>query len=374
MRVVKRFLIFLIIPFSLVFFSGCSNSSEWNAIQQGKELKIAILVPSSNYEGKSSFISGIKLAIENAKGKGYKVSYKVFSDDDNFDKGVALAKEIINNKDYQMAFSFQNMDTFDTVAKLFEEAHKPLFSIEGADDATMKKQNKYIFNLQTSAENFGKAAGRYAVKKGYKKIAIAHSEYSFEYNFVEGFNDSVDEDSSVKVVDIVAGPYKEQELEEIFDRWSTLGTDAIVLSFSDVSWGIKLISLIKSKYPNIAIVTDPYFNDKSLYKGYEKYLEGAVMPSNYPLGSSDKLEKFYTEHKSNLNVSSIPLAAQGYDLVNMIVLKMQNNSSVEEFIDAMKTNEGYEGVAAIKFNSKGDFEDEPDYLIIKNGELEKLSI
>ena len=157
MRVVKRFLIFLIIPFSLVFFSGCSNSSEWNAIQQGKELKIAILVPSSNYEGKSSFISGIKLAIENAKGKGYKVSYKVFSDDDNFDKGVALAKEIINNKDYQMAFSFQNMDTFDTVAKLFEEAHKPLFSIEGADDATMKKQNKYIFNLQTSAENFGKA-------------------------------------------------------------------------------------------------------------------------------------------------------------------------------------------------------------------------
>ena len=374
MKLVKRFLIFLLIPFSLISFTGCKNSSDWNAIQQGKELKIAILVPSADYEEKSSFMAGIKLATEDVKGKGYKVSYKTFSDDDNYDKGVALAKEIIKNNEYQMAFSFQNMDTFDTVSKLFEEANKPLFSIEGADDATMNRSNKYVFNLQTTAENFGKAAGRFAVSKGSKKIAIAHSGNSFEYNFIEGFNDVVDEDSSAKVVDITVGPYKEQDFEGIFSRWSTLGTDTVVLSFADLSWAMKLISLIKSKNPNIQIVADPYFNNKSCYKGYEKYVEGMVMPSNYHVNTSNNLKKFYEEHKSSLKVSSIPLAVQGFDLVNMIVLKMQNNSTTLDIVNSMKANEGYDGVASLKFNAIGNLEDEPDYLIVKNGELEEIKI
>lgn len=374
MRLVKRFLIFLLIPFSLIFFTGCKNSSDWNVIQQGKELKIAILVPSEDYEEKSSFIAGIKLATEDVKGKGYKVSYKTFSDDDNYDKGVALAREIIKNNEYQMAFSFQSMDTFDTVAKIFEEANKPLFSIEGADDSTMNRSNRYVFNLQTTAENFGKAAGKFAVGKGYKKIAIAHSENSFEYNFIEGFNDAVDEDSSAKVVDITAGPYKEQDFENIFSRWSALGTDAVLLSFADLNWAMKLISLIKTKNPNIQIIADPYFNNKSYYKGYEQYLEGMVMPSNYHVNTSNNLKKFYEEHKSSLKVSSIQFAAQGFDLVNMIVLKMQNNSTVLDFANSMRASEGYDGVSSLKFNKVGNLEDEPDLLVVKSGELEEIKI
>jgi ABC-type branched-subunit amino acid transport system substrate-binding protein len=374
MKLVKRFLIFLLIPFSLISFTGCKNSSDWNAIQQGKELKIAILVPSADYEEKSSFMAGIKLATEDVKGKGYKVSYKTFSDDDSYEKGVALAREIIKNDEYQMAFSFQNMDTFDTVAKIFEEANKPLFSIEGADDATMNRSNRYVFNLQTTAENFGKAAGKFAVGKGYKKIAVAHSENSFEYNFIEGFNDAVDEDNTVKVVDITAGPYKEQDFEGIFSRWSALGTDAVVLSFADLNWAMKLMSLIKSKNPNMAIIADPYFNNKSYYKGYEKYVEGMVMPSNYPTSTSIKLKTFYEEHKTSLKVPSVPLAAQGFDLVNMIVLKMQNNSTVLEFVNSMKANEGYEGIASLKFNAKGNLESEPNLLVVRNSELEEIEI
>ena len=374
MKVLKRFLSLLLIPLSFVILTGCTNSSDWNAIKNGKEMKIAILVSEEGYEEESTFVAGIKLAIEDAMGKGYKVSYKIFNDENNFDKGVSIAKEIVNNKDYQMAFSFQNMDTFDTISKLFEEGKKPLFSLEGAYDKTMNKGNKYIFNLQSSAENLGIAAGKYAVKKGFKRIAIAHSKGDFELNFIEGFNDSIDKDSNVNVVDSVMGPNKEQEFESVYNRWDILGIDAVVISFEDIDWGMDLIKLIKTKNPNIAIIADPYFNSPTLLKEYAQYVENMVIPSNFPLDATTSLNKFYSDYKSKISTSLTPFVAQGFDLVNIIVEKMQNNASVDEFINAMKSDEEYTGVTKIKFNLNGSFEGDANYITVKNGIRENLKI
>lgn len=374
MKIVRKFFSLLLIPLCFLLITGCTNSSNWNAIKDGKELKIAILVSSDDYEDKSSFLAGVKLAIESAAGKGYKVSYKLFNDEGNFDNGVAMAKEVLKSNEYQMAFSFQSMDTFDTVAKLFEEGQKPLFAIDGADDGTMKKVSKYVFNLQTSAENLGVAAGQYAVKKGYKSIAIAHSGNDFELNFCEGFNDAIDSGSNIMVVDSVMGPNKEQEFGSVWSRWNTLGVDVVLLSFEDLDWAMNLIKLIKTKNPNIAIIADPYFNSSSKLKEYKDYVEGMVIPSNLPVDSSAKLNKFYGDNRSKINTSSIPLVAQGFDLVNMIVEKMQNNDTVDDFVTALKSNDGYEGVTKIKFNARGVFEREPNYLIVKNGAVAKLEV
>ena len=374
MRVIRKVLSFLLIPLSIVFFTSCTNSSNWNAIKDGKELKIAILASSDEYEEKSTFLAGVKLAIEDAKGKGYKVSYKIFNDGGNFDNGVAMAKEVIKNDEYKMAFSFQSMDTFDTVAKLFEEAKKPLFAIDGADDGTMKKVSKYVFNLQSSAEALGTSAGQYAVKKGYKSIAMAHSGNDFEVNFCEGFSDSVDSDSSIMVLDSVMGPTKEQEFESVWNRWNILDVDTVLLSFDNLDWAFEFIKLIKSKNPNITIIADPYFNTSSYLEEYKDAAEGMVVPSNYPVDSTSKLNKFYSDYKSKMSIDPTPLTAQGFDLINMIVEKMQNNETVDDFVTAMKSNDGYEGITKIKFNQSGGFERDPNYLIVKNGTRTKADL
>jgi len=374
MQLVKRFFCFLLAPLIMVLFTGCNNASQWNSIKAGNELKIAVLAGSNEYEEQSTFLAGVKLAIDDLKGKGYKVSYKLFVDDNNFDKGVSLAKEIINNKEYKMAFSFQNMDTLDTVAKLFEDAKKPLFIIDGASDRTMKKVSKYVFNLVSSAENMGFFAGKYAVKQGYKSVAIAHDNTSFTIDFIEGFNDAIYEDSSVTVVDSVRGPTKEQEFGSVYSRWESLGIDCILISFDDTSWSAELINLIRSKKPDIAIITDPYMNSPSLAKQYAQAMEGVVMPSSSPVGATSGLNKFYQEYRAKVTTSLTPLVAQGFDLLNMIVSKMQDNTTVEEFTSAMKSNDGYKGVTTIKFNANGGFEENPNYLIIKNGAIVKLDV
>ena len=374
MRAIRKILSFLLIPLIVVFFTSCTGTSIWNAIKDGKELKIAILASSDEYEEKSTFLAGVKLAIEEAKGKGYKVSYKIFNDEGNFDNGVAMAKEVIKNDEYKMAFSFQSMDTFDTVAKLFEEAKKPLFAIDGADDGTMKKVSKYIFNLQSSAEALGAAAGQYAVKKGYKSIAMLHSGNDFELNFCEGFSDSIDSDSSIMVVDSVMGPNKEQELESVFNRWNILDVDTVLLTFDDLDWAFEIIKLIKARNPNITIIADPYFNTLSYLKQYKDSSEGMIIPSNYPVDSTSKLSKFYSDNKSKLSINPTPLTAQGFDLLNMIIEKMQNNETVDDFVNAMKSNDGYDGITKIKFNEKGGFEREPNYLIVKNGAVVKVDL
>ncbi len=374
MKLIRKFLVFLLIPLSLLLFSGCKDSSVWNTITSRKELKIPILVSDSDFESKSSFLAGIKVAIEDAQSKGYKLSYKIFNDNGNFDKGVALAKGIIGNKEYPLALSFQSMDTLDTVTKLFDEAKKPLFAINGLDDNTLRKGMKYIFSLMSSAEDLGISAGRYAVKKGFKSVAIAHSQYSYEINFFEGFNDAIDEDESVNVYDSVQGPYKEKDFDSVWNRWNALGIDAVLLSFADVEWGMNLIELIKTRDPNIAIIADQYFNDPDNLKKYEKSVEGMVMPSNYPVDSGDKLSKFYSDYKSKFSISPTALTAQGFDLVNMIISKMQNCSDVDEFVNAMKSEDGYVGVSELKFNASGSLNRDPNFLIVKSGTVSKLDI
>ncbi len=372
MKILRKFLFLLLIPLSLFLFTGCNNSSVWNVVSSGKEVKIPLLVSSSGFEAESSFFDGAKIAMEEAKSKGIKLSYKILNDGGNFDRGVALAKEVINNKDYPLALSFQSMDTLDTVSKLFDEAKKPLFAVDGLDDNVLRKNMKYVFSLTSSAEDLGIAAGRYVVKNGYKSIATAHSQYSYEINFLEGFSDAIDEDESVTIYDSVQGPYKEKDFESVWDRWSTLGIDAVLLSFADVEWGMKLIELIKTKDPNIAIIADQYFNYGEYLKTYERYVEGMVMPSNYPVDSGSKLSKFYSDYKSKFSIDPTALTAQGFDLVNMIISKMQSSSDVDSFVDAMKSEDGYVGVGEIKFNSNGSLNREPNFIIVKNGAVKKL--
>ncbi|MDQ5984100.1 MAG: amino acid ABC transporter substrate-binding protein [Eubacteriales bacterium SKADARSKE-1] len=353
--------------FCMTLFSGCVTSSEWNPLKSGGEVKIAVLGSSSVFEERKDFFAGVDLAIEDLAQKNVKVSYKFFDDEGNYDKGVSLAKEVAEDSTYLLAFSLQNFETVDTISSLFEESKKPLVIVDGCYDSTMEKGYNYIFNLTVSAKDAGNALGQYAINHSYKWVSISHSgKYSLD--FQEGFRDATENSSTSNIVDLVAGPNKDSEVEATIARWKELGVQAVVLSFDDMDWAVQLVKQIKTLCPEMQIMGDQYFNNLGYMNDYGQYLEGLVMSSSFPVDSNDRLQNFYNNYESRITYLDITsITAQGYDIVNMIVDKLDDVSNVTDFISGLKSTGGYEGITGIKFKLNGCINKTPKYWIVKNG-------
>lgn len=348
-------------------FSGCSSSNKFNTLKSNKTINIAILgSEKEDIAERQDFFAGVNIAIEELAKVGVNVKYKVFNDDGSFDAGVSNARAVIADKDYMLAFTSQAYETVDTVAKLFEDAQKPLIVIDGSFDETMEKNYNYILNLTLSAQDQGRALGSYAVNCGYKWIAVAHSNTKYNLDFVEGFDDSVDQSTSSKIIDSVGKLEKASDFPEVLTRWQTLGVDAVVLSYENTDWAMELVKLIRENAPNIAILSDSYFNNLSYMDRYADYLQGVVMPSSYPVDSNERLEKFYNDYEERSNVPLTSISAQGFDTVKMIVEKLSNANTAAEFMSAMKAPEGYEGITGLKFTQSGQLNKEAKYWVIKD--------
>ena len=307
------------------------------------------------------------MAIKEQAEKGVTVKYKLFNDDDNYDTGVTNAKQIINDENYVMAFTFQEFEIVDTISALFDEAKKPLFVIDGCYDKTMKSGYNYVMNMTVSAEDAGNALGKYAIDHKYKWVAVAHSNSDYSIDLQEGFYDAVNGSGVTNVIDSVSGPNKASEFDDVILRWQVLGVQAVVISLDDMDWSFELIKLIKEKDPNIVILGDQYFDDLRYMDKYGQYLEGLVMPSSYPVDSNEELQKFYDKYESQVEYLDITsVTAQGYDLTNMIVQKLENANTSEEFVNEMLNKDGYDGVTDIKFKQNGSLNKDPKYWIVKN--------
>lgn len=362
----KVFSILLAVILSMVLFTGC-GASTWNPLKQGKELNIAFLGSNKSFEERQDFIAGVDLAIKEQAEKGVNVKYKLFNDDDNYDTGVTNAKQIVNDETYTMAFTFQSFEIVDTISALFDEAKKPLFVIDGCYDKTMKSGYNYVMDMTVSAEDAGNALGKYAIDHKYKWVAVAHSNSDYSLDFQEGFYDAVSGSGVTNVVDLVSGPNKASEFDDVILRWQVLGVQAVVVSFDDMDWAVELVKMIKQKDPNMVILGDQYFNNLSYMDDYGQYLEGMVMPSSYPIDSNSELQKFYDKYESQVQYLDITsITAQGYDLTNMIVKKLDNANTSEEFVKEMLNENGYDGVTGIKFKQNGSLDKNPKYWVVKN--------
>lgn len=366
MRKIASFILTFI--FCSLIFTGCNSSDEFNTLASKKTVNIAVLgSENTDIAERKDFFAGVDLAINELKSKGITVTYKVFDDKGSFDLGVSNAKSVAENDNYMMAFTLQPYETIDTVAKIFEDAKKPLIVVDGCYDQTMELGYKYILNLTLSAEDQGKSLGKYAADKGYKWIAVAHSMSSYNLDFVEGFGDSINESDKSKIIDSVGDLNKPVNFDEVIARWEVLGVDTVVLSYEDMDWAVELVKLIRERHPEITILTDSYFNNLSYMENYAQYLEGIIMPSSYPVDSNDRLQKFYDENESKVTYLDITsISAQGYDIINMIVEKLKDANTSMDFMNAMKSLEGYEGVTGIKFTQSGQLNKEAKYWIIKD--------
>ncbi len=368
----------LVLIFSMTVFAGCGSSNKDTAPKYGEsaEIKMVVLGSAEQFEKRQDFFVGMDLAIKELKESGVTVTYEKIDDGKSRDNGVALAKDVAKDGKYTLAFTLQNSDTVESVADIFEQAGKPLIIVNEVFDSTMNKNYSYVLAGVISAEAAGKALAKLCESKGIKWVATAHSSSQYENMLARGFNNAATDSKSVYLLDSTAGPNRVSEFATVWDRWNTLGVQAALVSFDDPEWACELIQMIKSQNKNILILGDAQFNDLALMNEYKDSLEGMIVAGSYGVAHEEKLQAFYNKYEKKvmdeigLDITSV--TAQAYDFVHMIAQNVKKSGDAQEFMKHMKSTEGYPGVTDVKFNAKGQLEEDPNYWTVKNGQMYRM--
>lgn len=375
----KLFGLMLALVFSLAIFSGCSSSNQ-NVVPtygESAEIKAAVLGSAEQFETREDFFIGMDLAINELKENGISFSYEKIDDGQSRDSGVAMAKDVANDSKYTLAFTLQKDDTVESVADIFDNAKKPLIIVNEVFDSTMNKGYEYILAGVVSAETGGKALANYCEANGIKWVATSHSSSQYENMFARGFNDMAMTSKSIYLADSTSGPYRTSEISGVWERWTTLGVQAALVSFDDVEWACELISTIKSQNKDMVILGDAKFNDLEMMNKYKDSLEGMIVAGSYGVASDEKLQAFYNKYEQQVmkergfDITSV--TAQAYDFVHMIAQNVKKSTDAQSFMKNMKSSEGYPGVTDVKFNAKGQLDETPNFWTVKNGQMYRLA-
>lgn len=364
-----------------VLLTGCfSQKATWSPISKTDitgDINIAVIGPKKYLDARTAFFNGMNLAMEEIRSTGIKIEYEVFDDDGNYNNGVTIAKTIATDDKFMMAFTFQDFDVVDTVADVFEQNKKPLVIADGCYDYTMQKKKEYVLNALITGVDAGQSLGRYIVEKGYKWLAISHSDTDFERGVSDGVEDKTT-NTGTKLIDTVPGPKNKSDVDAIWDRWNLLGIECVVIAHYDTVWPPELIKLIKEKKPDMAILTDYIGNYESVYPTYGDALNGVIMVSPYPVKeSSNKATDFNVSYKKRFGDKESPTARsiQGYDLTKMIVDRLRDSTDPLSFMKNMKSQVAYDGVSTLKFNSNGTLNNSyPQMLELRDGQIKSFYI
>ncbi len=378
MRKKKLFGLVFGLVFSMAIFSGCGSSKSNVAQTYGEaaEIKIAVLGSADQFTKRQDFMIGIDLAIKELETQNVKISYEKIDDGHSRDSGIALAQDVANDSKYTAAFTLQTSDVVESITAIFEAANKPLIVASEVLDSTMNGL-EYVLAGVISAEAGGQALAKYCEANGIKWVATAHSDSPYEKMFARGFNDAAMNSKSIHLVDSTSGPDNASEFADMYARWSVLGVQAALVSFDDLEWACEVISNIKAQNKDILILGDAKYNDLEKMAAYKDVLEGMVVAGSSGVESQEKLQAFYDKYnatvKKEYNMLPTSVTAQAYDFVHMIAQNVKKSANVQEFMKNMKSAEGYAGVTGVKFNSKGQLEEEPNYWTVRDAQMYRMT-
>lgn len=375
----KLICLMITLVFCVTIFTGCGNSNNPDSVPNyGKaaDIKIALLGSNEQFEEKRDFLIGMEIALKELKEQGINISCEKIDDGDSKDSGVALAKDVAVNNEYSMAFTFQANETVDTIASIFEEEKKPLIIVDECYDSTMQKGFDYILSGVISAEDCGNALIKYCEDNNIEWVATAHSGTIYEMSLAKGFGSAASDSKKTYLVDSTAGPYRIAELLNVFNRWKTLGVQAAFITFDDVEWTCEVIQQIRKLDKNMLILSDTGINDIRYLEKYKDVLEGVVVAGTYNVDSNDRLKEFYNKYEKRImqeqNFDITSITAQGYDFVNMVTQKFKESRNANEFMQNMKSSQGYEGFTGVRFKANGQIDKSPCYWMVKNGQMYRI--
>ncbi len=353
----KRFIgLMIVLAMGILFISGCSSSptvSNGTPLNSGQEIKIAVLGSEEQFAKYQDFFNGADMAIEELAASGVKFSYEKIDDQGNYDNAVNIAAAVAKDSNYAMAVTIQDVDVVGPVAYLFDESQKPLIVASQALSKLMAYGFRYVINSTLLAAEQGYLAGKLAIENNVKWVVASHSASPFDKEFINGFQYATN-NTTVKLLDIREVSNSLGDLTDIANTFTTLKPDAVLIAHYDAQHLVETIKAMRQYLKsNVNIFTNASILNSNTVAANKDVLTSVSGVSSYPVDISDKSDKFIADYKAKYGAISTTSSCQGYDIVKLIAEKIQGASTTLAFMENVKSDEGYSGLAKLKFDMLG---------------------
>ena len=371
----KKWVILLAMLCCMLMVS-CGNFRQVSGEKEIQEYKIALLGKESYVYSDQTFINGMEMALEEVKKEGVTLSYQHMDDGGDYEGGVLAGEALAKDDSVLAVFTFQDFDIIEALAPTFEEAKKPLISVQGCYDTTLQAGYECFISAFTSAGDMGKAMANYCADYGIKRVACSHTGTEFEREEMRGFERQA-RNTGVDIVDMIQGPNNMTQLKSTYYHWEKLGIDAVYmahLTYSDTEWMLQMIQYLKEKNPQIKILSDYSLNNDRTLEKYGEVLEGVVIPAPYSVEKSQAEEEFRKQFKKLYKCEASNVAIQGYDLVHIIATLQKEGTNPKDYPKQLKRTEGFQGITGqICFDEDGRLTRiTPQFLVVEKGRFVEL--
>lgn len=305
-----------------------------------------------------AFLRGVELAkddfAEDYKDGGTAIKVEVFDDRAEYEIGVGLAEKIAKDPSVTAVMNLQNFSTSKITAGMLSTAKKITLFPYGAYDSLFEQDNFYLFCGMPSCANLGKTMADYAVRKGYKRIAVYHNGGQAQDDFVTAFELALIGTNS-KVVDYVPSIASAGEFAAVYDRWQIIDVDCAVIAQYGLGRAFEILNMIRGKNPNLPVISEPIFNRADTLSDNMAIAEGIAVPATMEIADAAGLASFRGKYQQRYGTQPDIWAVQGYTMTRLIAdtaLRVKPGDSTA-LAGALHESQGYQGIGGIAFAPGG---------------------
>lgn len=341
----RKPLVIFICTFLIVMLASCKSEEK----AKGHEINIPILADAAWLTSDGAFINGVQLATEELNteysSREFKVKTAVVDDKDQYETGVEMATKLAADKSVTAVFNLQNFDVSKTTAGIFSGSGKLALFPYGAYDSLFTQDNPYLFCGVPAFSDMGRTMADYAVKKGYRRIAVYHNGTQAQEELSSAFELAL-LNTGAKVVDYVPSIASETGFDVIYSRWQALGVDCVVISQYGMDRAFDILKMLRSKDKKMAVIGEPVFNGGSALAKFKEIAEGMAVPSTMVIEDSERLNDFKKRYRQKFGKEADIWAVQGYDMTRLIVdtAVRLNTSDPAKIAAALHDEKGYQGI------------------------------
>lgn len=374
----KRFLLFVVVVFSLFAIAGCGSNDS-----SGKEkvLRIGVVGPESG--GGAQLGQGqhkaIELAVEEINEKKLAGDWKleVFFEDDegNPTKSANATNKLIQQSDVKVVIGAIHSSATLADMVITSRAEVPQLTAGSTGSSITEQGSKWIFRTAVNDEFQADALIKYAKdvlginkiatftaaddygQSGAKLLAKAAEKYGVELVSIQVYNNG-DKDFKPQLLAI-----KDSGAEGVF-MWG-LYTEAALISKQARQIGL-----------DVQLFGASGMAAQKLIELGEDAVQGLILTQSFlPESDNEAVKYFVANYKKKYNENPIPHGAQAYDTVYIIAdaVKRANSNDPKVLRDAISESAGLKLVTSEpKFNERGD--DIGKYLLITKIEGNKFEL
>lgn len=341
----KKLLIICMCAALILVTTSCASKKK----DSGREIYIPILADAAWLTSDGAFLNGVQLAEEelNTKytDKGFKIRTAVIDDKASYETGVEMAMKVAEDSAVTAVFNLQDFDVSKTTAGILTGSGKLTLFPYGAYDSLFTLNNPDVLCGVPSFSDLGKAMAGYAVKKGYKRIAIYHNGTQSQEELVTAFELAL-LNTGTKVVDYVPSIASGSEFDSIYSRWQALSVDSVVISQYGLDRAFEVLKMIRSRDQKIVVMGEPIFGEAKALAENRTIAEGMAVPSTLIIEDSEKLRTFKEQYKQKYGEDADIWAVQGYDMMGLIVdtaVRLDTNDPAK-IAAGLHDKQGYQGI------------------------------